>query len=99
MSPFIWLGGGYRVIKHSKFPNIWLAGSYLYSDIFDQEELPFNKLLSTPGAGLILGMKSYWLKKSFINFSINYYPVQKTFYKSMQAGWEIKTIGFTAGGL
>lgn len=75
VSPFIWIGSGYRVIDHQKFPDIWLTGSYLYSSVFDHNHLPFNRLISSPGAGFMLGMKGRWLKKTFTNFSMSYYPV------------------------
>jgi hypothetical protein len=98
-SPFIWGGGGYRVMDYTNFPDIWLMGSYLYSDVFDRNDLPFNQVISSPGVGCMLGMKGRWLKKSFANFSMSYYPHHNALYKSMQLGWEIYKLGFSAGGI
>jgi hypothetical protein len=99
ISPMGWAGAGYRVLKLNKIPDIWLTGSWIYSEKFSGKTLLVNKVLSAPGAGFMLGMKGQWLKRSFGNFSMSYYPSERAFYKSMQLGWEIWGVGFAAGGL
>ncbi len=99
ISPFAWIGGGYRVVNSPKAPAVWLTGSWIYSDQFEGESLPINRTISAPGVGFMFGMKGDWLRQCFTNFSMSYYPSEKALYKSMQLGWEIHKIGFSLGGL
>lgn len=99
ISPFALLGCGYRVLNIPKSPNIWLTGSWMYSSSYTGENLPINRTISGLGAGFIIGIKGLWLRRCFANFSMSYYPSEKSFYKSMQIGWELYKIGFSTGGL
>ena len=89
---------GYKLYSGKFVPNTYVLASHIYSNKFPMESLIYNLNHQGFGFGAMFRMKLAILNGD-ASFAVTYFPSEEIYYKNMQVGWEIKTIGLSVGGI